>query len=350
MSYQNLANQLRPKFFKDFIANEHIVLILKNMLLSNNIPNGIIFSGVRGVGKTTLSRLLARAINCYSPNGHEPCGVCESCTAENHPDIVELSGATHGKVDDVRKLIDQTSYSPMLSRKKVFIIDEAQGLGISQSSWDTLLKVLEEPPEHILWIFCTTQKGKIPETIKSRLVSLDLRLIPTNDITNYIANILPTNGDLIVPGIIARNANNSLRDALTLCEKIIPYCNDHGWSAEAVNSVLGTFSNDQISNILQCIISHDSACLWKLLESLIANGVDHNIIFEDGLVKPLSDLVTITLGGFVDNSSLYEEPFKQLGVPRIMYLSNILLNRTQQFINTTNKKLVLQILAMELCA
>jgi len=352
--HKPLALELRPKTFKEFVYNEHIVFVLQAMLEENMMPNGIMFSGIRGIGKTTLARLVAKTLNCQEYPAKEPCNKCESCLAANdnlHPDIREIDGATHGNIDDIRKIIDEIQTAPMVGSKKIFIIDEAHNLGRSTASWDALLKVLEEPPPHILWVFCTTQKNKIPETIKSRLVSLDLKAVPTNIIYNYLFNL--TDALAHNPGsaqLIARAANNSMRDALTILEKITPYCDDKGWATNIVAFVIGAFDTSIVVNILHSIAQKNAVGVWAELEKQLDDGVDPGLLFDDGIVKPINTLMSLVLGAEVEQSDLYMPFVSQLGVPRLQYLANVVVNRSQSFIEATNKKLVFQILSMELCA
>jgi DNA polymerase III subunit gamma/tau len=359
--YQPLALKLRPQFFKDFIYNEPIILILKNMILKSQIPNGIIFSGTRGIGKTTLARILARSLNCEKrkKTEFEPCGKCPSCKESlegTHPDILEIDGATHGNIEDIRKILEQAAHTPMMGNKKIFVVDEAHNLGRSQASWDALLKILEEPPEHVVWVFCTTQKHKIPDVIKSRLISLDLRMVPTKIIEKYTMEILakkdlgfgkiPTYD---VAPIIANSANNSIRDALTLLEKIIPYCDDKGWSKQTVLDAIGAFDILKIPDILGLIIQHNTAGLWALLNGIMESGIEPDPLFES-LTAVINNLMTIYLGGFVETSSLYTPYMSEFAPARLIYLCDIILKRTRDLQFSNNKKMVIQVASMELCA
>jgi DNA polymerase III subunit gamma/tau len=358
--YQNLALQLRPKTFEEFIHNGHIVSILKNMLGNQKIPAGILLSGVRGIGKTTLARLFARAVECKNNGVIKPCNECESCKmslAGNHPDIIEVSGSTNGNIEDIRRLMDQAMLSPIFGGYKVFIVDEAQGLGKSQSSWDALLKVLEEPPPHVLWIFCTTQRTKIPDTIKSRLVSMELKVIPTDLLDSYIlsylmADIKPkkTKEISLVSKLVARAAKNSIRDALTILEKIIPYCQEKGWTYANALEAVGTFDQSQVQQVLDCIVNQRAGQLWGTISSMLESGVDADVVYNEGLVDTVSNLMAIALETTVDRSDLFIPAFKTIGKPRTLYLSDVILRRSPQYNEATNKKFVLQLVAMELCA
>lgn len=355
--YTPLALKLRPTQFEQFIYNEPITEILKSMIINNKLPNGIVFSGTRGIGKTTLARIVARAVNCEKrkKKSAEPCGKCASCKEEFHPDIIEIDGATHGNIDDVRKILDQAAHTPMMSDMKVFIVDEAHNLGRSQASWDALLKVLEEPPDHILWIFCTTQKSKIPDTIKSRLVSLDLRMVPTNLIDRHIGNTMMNEWDVGKDGqgevapVIALAAKNSIRDALTLLEKIAPYCNEKGWNKVTALEAMGSFDILKVPDMLTMITQNNSAGLWALLNQIMEAGVEPEPLF-DAISSVVNDLMTLYLGGQIAAPDLYT-PFMQHFIPaRIIYLCDCVFKRSRDLYVSSNKKMVLQVLSMELCA
>lgn len=360
--YENLAIQLRPQKFEQVIYNEPVTLVLKSMLINNRIPAAILFSGVRGLGKTTLSRLFARAVNCQNrKGGYEPCNECDSCKmslAGNHPDIMEISGSTNGNIEDIRKLMDQAMLSPIAGSHKIFILDEAQGLGTSQSSWGALLKVLEEPPPSVIWIFCSTAKSRIPDTIKSRLVSLDLRCVPTTVIADYVLKIIKK--QIKEKGIkvkdlketadtVAFSSKNSIRDALTLLEKVIPYCAEKGWNKESALFSIGSMDSAKCFAILEHINNKNSKGLWDTIQEILESGIDADILFNDGVVEAISNLLLVSSGG----KPLYEDNYlnylQSIGIARTLYLADVIARRTEQFNISNNKKFMLQLLTMELC-
>lgn len=360
--YENLAIQLRPQKFEQVIYNEPVTLVLKSMLASNRVPAALLLSGSRGLGKTTLSRIFARALNCQSrQNGYEPCNECESCKmslAGHHPDIIEISGSTNGNIEDIRKLMDQAMLSPIVGAYKIFIIDELQGLGRSQSSFDALLKVLEEPPPHVVWLFCTTAKNRLPLTILSRLVSLDLKCIPTKDISEYMLKIIKKHikekglklKDIKdVAEVVAFASKNSIRDALTLLEKVIPYCKEKGWNKEYALFSIGSMESAKCFAILEHINNKNSKGLWDTIQDILESGIDADTLFNDGVVEAISNLLLVSSGG----KPLYEDNYltylQSIGIARILYLADVLARRTEQFNVSNNKKFMLQLLTMELC-
>ena len=354
--YIPLSLRLRPQYFRDFVYNEPIILILKNMIQQNRVPSSIMFSGGRGIGKTTLARILSRAINCTGRGkDYEPCGKCDSCKESLqgiHPDIIEIDGATHSGIDDVRKILEQAMHSPMLGEKKIFIIDEAHNLNRSVASFDAMLKILEEPPESVIWLFCTTAKSKFPETIKSRMVALDLRMVPTSILATYITKVLNAEDTSIdtdqVAPVVANLAGNSVRDALTLLEKVIPYCNEKGWSRGAVIEAVGAFDVVKVPDLLHMLGQRSSGGLWALLDQILESGVDAEVLFE-AVTKIINNLMTISLGGTVEGSEVYFPLMDNFPVPRVIYLSNIILKRARDLQVVTNQKMVMQMLALELC-
>ena len=364
--YQNLASQLRPITFDGFIYNEPSVLVMKSMLLNSKIPPALLFSGVRGIGKTSLSRLFARSLNCSGRTDYNPCNECESCKmslAGNHPDIIEISGSTNGNIEDIRRLMDQAMLSPIIGAYKVLNVDEMQGLGRSQASFDALLKVLEEPPPHIVWLFATTQKSRIPSTILSRLVSLDLRAVPTEVISDYLlksfkkivnpkdikVGTLKQKGAKEVADIVAFSAKNSIRDALTLLEKILPYCNEKGWGKENALSALGSMESAKCFAILDCVVAQDSKCLWSEIEKILESGIDADVVFNDGIVEAISNLLLVSSGGQSLYTDQYLKYFQSIGPARTIYLADALARRTEQFNTSNNKKFMLQLISMEIC-
>jgi DNA polymerase III subunit gamma/tau len=355
--YVPLANKLRPTTFTDFIYNKPAVVVLQSMLENNTLPNGLLLSGVRGIGKTSLARLFSRAVNCTErlPDGN-PCGICDNCKMsleDKHPDIVEMSGATHGNIDDIRAIIENATYTPLTGKYKVYIVDECQGLGKSQSSWDALLKVLEEPPPHLLWIFCTTQRNKIPDAIKSRLVSLELRMIPTEMLSDYVMSVL-INQDIsasdatLVSTIIARAAGNSIRDALTLVEKVIPYCNKMGWGICQVNDAIGIIDTQASLELLTHIANHDATKFWSSLSVLIDKGTEMDLIYNI-LIESLNNMSLVALGVDIISSNYYKELQDNIPIPRLIYIADILAKKHETFLGVPNKKFFLQMLALEIC-
>lgn len=272
MSYLPLANKYRPRTFSEVIGQDTTVTALKNALQTGNLASAYLLTGTRGIGKTTLARLIAMAVNCTAPReGFDPCGHCELCLGiieGNNPDIYEIDGASKTKVEDMRTLLENTLYLPLISQKKVYIIDEVHML--SQHSFNALLKTLEEPAAHVLFILATTELEKIPVTIRSRCIHFSLLPCPASLIHDRCTHILeqeaiPYDDSL---DLIVKTAHGSLRDALTLLEHARTL-GGGAINATTVFSLIRAVPDRQWSDWLEALVhGTDSDALNKVLESI----------------------------------------------------------------------------------
>ena len=301
--YVSLANKYRPQKFEDLVGQESISKTLQNALKLGRIAHAYLFYGPRGCGKTTTARILAKALNCTG-HGHdkptaEPCGQCPQCreiARSEDMDVLELDAASNTQVEKVREaIIDTVALAASRDRYKVFILDEVHML--SASSFNALLKTIEEPPQHVVFILATTEKHKVPATIVSRCQTFRFRPMTSDEITNHLMDLAEAEGlDLTEKAarIIAKNAGGAMRDALTLMDRAIAY-SDGKIDDKLVGEMLGLTPQDLLSRTVGALIDKDSAALHGAFETLRAEGFDANAFLKD-LKNALGDLFYFSLG------------------------------------------------------
>lgn len=279
-SYTVLARRYRPTRLDDLVGQELLQKTLTEAINQNHLPHAILLHGIRGVGKTTTARIIARALNCVGADGNgsitpNPCGVCASCKDiqdDRHLDVIEMDAASRTGVDDIREVIESARYKAVKGRFKIFIIDEVHML--SKSAFNALLKTLEEPPAHVKFIFATTEIRKIPDTILSRCMRFDLKRIEPAVILAHLAALCAQEGITAsneALGLIARAGDGSMRDALSLLDQAIALSlsnNGDGITEERVREMLGATARDHIFSLLMALFKGDAATLLTLSESL----------------------------------------------------------------------------------
>ena len=283
MAYQSLARKYRPQNFHELVGQEGVALALANGIRIGREPHAAIFSGVRGVGKTTLARLYAKALNCEKGPTHEPCGECVSCqsiTSGNHEDVLEIDGASNTGVDDVRALRETIDYVPQRSKYKVYIIDEVHML--SQSAFNALLKTLEEPPAHVIFLFATTEIQKIPETIVSRCQQFVLKKFSVAAIKARLEQILiqediPFEDKALY--MVAKEGQGSMRDALTFLDQAIAV-GEGKLSLEGISSILVFVSVGIYLDLLGALVAKDQSKVIEICGSLDGRGIDFITVCE----------------------------------------------------------------------
>lgn len=284
MSYLVLARKYRPATFEDVAGQEHVTKTLLNGLHTGHIAHAYLFSGPRGVGKTTAARILAKVINCTAPSDKAPCNVCTACKEVNTGssiDIIEVDGASNRGIDEVRDLRENVKFAPAHLTYKVYIIDEVHML--TEQAFNALLKTLEEPPKHIVFIFATTELHKIPETILSRCQKFHFKLIPLTTIVTRLEEILHTETitfeqDALM--LIAHAAQGSMRDALSLLDQVLAYSPKH-ITKHDTEFILGVMDEEVLFSIIAAIIGHNTSLLLSLLEQLMNAGHDIQHIAAD---------------------------------------------------------------------
>ena len=292
--YRVLARKYRPQTFHELIGQDAMVKTLANAIERGRIAHAFLLTGVRGVGKTSTARLVAKALNCIGPDGQggptiEPCGACEPCRAiaeGRHIDVIEMDAASHTGVDDVREIIDAVRYASVSARYKIYIIDEVHML--SKNAFNALLKTLEEPPEHVKFLFATTEVAKVPVTVLSRCQRFDLRRIPAEKLAAHFAEVASKEGVQIEPdalAMIARAAEGSARDGLSILDQAIA----HGAgtvTAEQVRGMIGLADRGRIRRLLDVLLSGDAAATLAELDEAHALGIDPAAILR-GLMEEL---------------------------------------------------------------
>jgi len=276
MSYQVVARKWRPQRFNEVVGQDHITETLRYAIINDRIAPVYLFTGIRGTGKTTLARILVKIINCLTPlDEAEPCNVCENCREimeGKSPDIIEIDGASNNSVDDVRNIKENISYSPIKSKYKIYIIDEVHML--SKSAFNALLKTLEEPPSHTVFILATTDPQKIPTTVLSRCQRYDLKRLTIDDVVSQMVKIVESEGleyDHAALYAIAREGEGSMRDSQTILEQLITF--GEGKITEKETAlILGTSDKELLRVIVESMISGDCASAVKVAEDIYKNG------------------------------------------------------------------------------
>jgi DNA polymerase-3 subunit gamma/tau len=302
MSYLVLARKWRPKNFSETVGQEHVLQALINALDSERLHHAYLFSGTRGVGKTTIARILAKALNCETGITSSPCGKCSACVEIDEGrfvDLIEVDAASRTKVDDTRELLDNVQYAPAIGRFKVYLIDEVHML--SKSSFNALLKTLEEPPPHIKFLLATTDPQKLPVTVLSRCLQFNLkRLIPTliKDRLSHICKAENVKTETAALTMLARAADGSLRDALSLLDQAIAYGGGEVLE-EPVGVMLGTIDRQHVSKLLRLLASGDASGLLNAIAEIDQQFPDYARLLDD-LARYLQRIAVYQVVGTTD--------------------------------------------------
>jgi DNA polymerase III subunit gamma/tau len=301
MSYQVLARKYRPQKFSEVIGQDHVTRTLKNGIQQGRTAHGYIFSGHRGIGKTTIARILAMALNCRSSDQPvtEPCGICESCTeirAGNSVDVIEIDAATNRGIDEIRDLREAARYRPARDRFKIYILDEAHQ--ITDAAFNALLKTLEEPPSHVVFMLATTQPEDIPQTIRSRCQHFSFRAVRFEEILGQLKDLSSREGidaDEDALALLAEAGDGSMRDALSILDQAIASC-DGRLTAEAVRQLVGSAPSGVLEEVMQAVAEGSSEAVLRHVDRLISDGQNPSH-FAKQMVRFLRNTIVAKIAG-----------------------------------------------------
>jgi len=354
-----LYRKYRPSIFADVIGQEHVTTPLSNALESGKIHHAYLFSGPRGCGKTSSARIMARSLNCEKGPTPNPCGVCQSCKdlVANGPgslDVIELDAATHGLVDDARDLRDKAFFAPVSARYKIYIIDEAHQLGPGAAN--ALLKVVEEPPAHVLFIFATTEPDKLISTIRSRTHHYPFRLVPPAILNSHLEKICASEGIKVAKGVISlvvRASGGSVRDSLSILGQLLAGAGSNGVTYEIAVALLGYTDSALIDEAIDAIAAQDSASLFTTIDRVIESGQDPKRFASD-LLERMRDLIIVGASDENNSAILISLPTDQLdrirtqakliGIASLIRSADLIAQGLTQMRGATPPRLILELI------
>jgi DNA polymerase III subunit gamma/tau len=299
MSYLVLARKYRPQTFAEVVGQEHVTRTLANAFAQKRVHHAFLFCGPRGVGKTTLARILGRALNCEKGPTAEPCGTCMPCTTisgGSAVDYIEMDGASNRGIDAIRDLTEAVRYQPAALRKKVYVIDEVHML--TTEAFNALLKTLEEPPPHVTFVLATTEPQKVPVTILSRCQRYDFKLVPASRLAEHLSGIFGREGISVEPGaleVLVRESGGSVRDALSLSDQVISYVGAQAIGEAQVAEVLGVADRALTRSLVEAVASGDAASALDAVEAAVARGLDETQLTR-ALTRALHDIAVAQAG------------------------------------------------------
>ncbi|MBN2062792.1 MAG: DNA polymerase III subunit gamma/tau [Deltaproteobacteria bacterium] len=357
MAYEVLARKWRPMLFEEVIGQEHITRTIMNAIISNRLAHAYLFSGARGVGKTSVARILARAINCRDNRDGNPCNKCISCTEiinGSSVDVQEIDGASNRGIDEIRELRDNIKYMPSSNRYRVYIIDEVHMLTLP--AFNALLKTLEEPPPHVKFIFATTEPHKVPVTILSRCQRFDFRRIPVNLIVKHLEMVTAKEGIDITPSglsIIAREAEGSMRDAESLLDQVASFIGSQ-IDDNSIADVLGIIDRKLIFEASGAILDGSADKCIEIVDKVYNYGYDikefYRAIMDQfrnllvSLVAPGHSLLDMT----EDDIAEIRKQAESAGIERIQQSLNILINREDELRYSSHPRLIVEVIMIKL--
>ena len=352
MSYQALARKYRPQTFEDVVGQETAVRTLHNAIEQNRIHHAYLFSGVRGVGKTTTARILAKALNCIKGPTSEPdntCSMCREITEGIDMDVREIDAATYTGVDNVRELRDVSQFQPARDRYRIFIIDEAHML--SSASWNALLKLIEEPPPHVVFMFATTEMHKVPQTILSRVQKFMLRKITLEDLIARLQKICDAEGitaERAALEIVARRGEGSVRDSLSLLDQIIAF-SGRSISVTDVATILGLSETTFFARIIAHVAEGDHGALLEALQEAADSGRDFKMLYRD-MLNFVRNLLLVAgganesmLGVSPEDLSTVRSAAEKFSYTELLRIANLLLRDDETVNRAEHQRLAVEI-------
>ena len=351
-----LYRNYRPKRFIDLVGQDDIALTLRNQVAAARVGHAYLFTGIRGTGKTTFARILSKAVNCLNVIDGEPCGVCEICVGIDNGtilDVTEIDGASNNRVDDIRELRDETAYVPTVAKFRVYIIDEVHML--TANAFGALLKILEEPPEHVVFILATTEIQKVPATILSRCQRFDLKRISISDIAKYLMDIAKQT-DIILEYdaalVIAQHADGAMRDALS----ILDTCASIGSAVDinVVNRLFGSSESEYLFAISKAVSQQDVKEILNLIDTLYINSLNPSLITKELISHYRNILVTLIGGNNLlsnlsnENIEMYSEVSKLYTVKQVIEILKVLKELMGALSTAVDKRLQLEICMIEI--
>lgn len=356
--YQALYRQYRPKTFDEVLGQEHVTTTLKNQIRSGSVGHAYLFAGTKGTGKTSTAKIFSRAVNCLHPVDGNPCNECEACRGildESIMDVIEMDAASNRKIEDIRELKDKVIYPPSKTKYKIYIIDEVHML--TNQAFNALLKTLEEPPKHLIFILATTEMQKLPQTIVSRCQRFDFKRITTGDIITNMENIineLNIKVDERVLSLIARNSDGAMRDALSLLDQCISYKSEELTYEDAL-SILGIANNDLIFLMVDNIKKKNLEDSLLTIDNIIQEGKDINQFIKDLIYHFRNLLIVKTSNNPVNIMDMdegminkYKEQSEDISLDFILKSLEILNSSESQASWATQPRIVLEMATVKL--
>ena len=356
MSYIVLARKYRPQTFAEVYAQDHITQILHNAIEGNRIAHAYLFTGPRGVGKTSMARIFAKNLNCVEGPTVTPCNVCHNCleiTAGTSNDVIEIDGASNTSVDDIRELQRELLYAPSQSPWKIYIIDEVHML--SKNAFNALLKTLEEPPENVMFIFATTEPFKVLPTIISRCQRYDFKRIPIDAIVKRLKELMKEENieiDAESLHLIARKADGSLRDALSLTDQVLSYCQNEV-SIDKVRPIFGLIPTQVFGDMMRLVDVGDAHELLEKLQRIFEEGADLQE-FINNLMEFLRIVLLRKVGSSpseitADEYPLYDEIAALFSRENLLYMMSMLMDARNEIKSSGNPYLIFELVMLKMC-